>query len=338
MSSFRRLALGVALMLGVGFSLACGSGGDEDEDHTPTVEDTQYLDWDLTAQWASPTSTNPFSAGVLTADGQRLLLSYGAQGGRGLSVLDVSRHGELLLYATFEELDIQLFRAVVDGGDLWTFIDGHLKLWDISAVDLSGAVLVQEHPDLIGIFDIALTDDTLFVGTFDGLYVFDRGAAESGALTFDDAVGFVPTIGAINDYTVTAQGTDSVWLGGFEGKALIDVSDRTAPTFVRSLGDRNEIDVLLVGELLVSHGRTWDVSDPANPEFVTFLPFTYGEQTLLDERTVVSSSEGLVWTDFSQSPPVEVRRIETTGQFQPLSNGEAVFGVDDFLVYRVEAP
>ncbi|MCO4747949.1 MAG: hypothetical protein KC912_24365 [Proteobacteria bacterium] len=316
--------------------LACANGG-EDEDHTPVVEDTQYLDWDLTAQWPTDIpAQNPFAGAVLTSDGTRLLLSYGAQGGRGLTVLDVSRYGELLPYAQFNELDIHLYRAEVHGDALWTLGDGQLKVWDISQVDLSGATLSQDHMGIGNVWDFEVTDAHVYVGSHAGLYVFERSTLESTTSTYEDAIGFVETPNAINDYTVTAQGNDWVWLGGLEGKALFDVSDKASPTFVRSLGDLNEQHVFLVGDRLVSHGRTWDVSDPHNPEWVAFLPFTYGYQTLLDPTTVVSSSEGLVWTDFAQEPPLEVRRIETSDQFTPLSNGDAIFGVDDFFVYRVE--
>lgn len=335
MSWFREPALWVAAVL-LPFALACLQDPDT-VDHTPVVVDSQYLDWDLTAQWPDIAGVPQISGMQLNADGTRLMV-----GGSGLTVLDLTKHGELLPYARFEDLNVSLYRSQVTGDQLWTHgvnEEGSLlRLWDISQLDLTGPVLIHEHELGSSIFDFEVTADHVYVGQLNALSIFDRAAMEAGPVTLDDAIGSVALVNAINDYTVTAQGTDWVWLGGLEGKALYDVGDKTAPTYVRSLGDRNEHEVFFVGDLLVSHGRTWDVSDPNNPQWVTFLPFTYGYKALLDPQTVVSSGEGLVFTDFSQSPPVEVRFIPTSAQPTVISNGSAVFLQDASFIYRVEAP
>ncbi len=344
MSWFHRPSAWAAAVL-LPVTLACGSGtSDDQDDHVPVVDETDFLDWDQTAQWPAPYVDFGLGGSVLNADGTRMLVTQTNGFDDSLRLLNLDRAESVRLWSGWET-PIRLFRSKVSGDDLWTFggegEEGLLNLWDISELDLKGPVFM--HAIDVGtsnIHDFHFSDDHLYVGSFDVVRIFDRAAAEAGPLTASDALGTYTFAGATADYTVTSQTSEWLWLGGVEGKTLLDVGDPTAPFLAHRLGDANEQSVAIVGDQLVSSGRTWNVSDPPNPTWTTMLHFSFGNHTLLDDHTLMSvSGHGLAWADFSVSPPVETRFIpfgDQGGVWNIHSNGDAVFLQDYAGVYRVE--
>ncbi|PID60480.1 MAG: hypothetical protein CSB44_10360 [Gammaproteobacteria bacterium] len=213
-------------------------------------------------------------------------------------------------------------RMTIAGDYLYALAESDLQLFDITTPFAPNPwSRVNIARDVETIFPY---EDYLLMGASSGMYIYDNtdkaNPRELGSLLH--AVAEDPVVASRNHAYVTLR-SDS---GGANQLDVIDISDPTNPTLVKSLGMQyprglsasSDGDSLYVCDD-VAGLKTFDISDPTNPAPRDTLDVNCRDVIAHEQKLYAITGTELVQYDLTTSPPRHLSTMRPTrGQVQPV--------------------